>query len=208
MDIYAAADKAIQQMNRRIIKQFDRLRLMQNDELNIIRTVSDVYDKTASDARTQYFEIAFEAYIIAMVEAHADNREATVKAGQDITMDWIDEMLEETDFVTLYRFNNEKERKKQRLIEALAVTEQRNDEIDKAIRYWSLQIGQYAINVTDRARLEAFTRAGIERLKWNTEKDERVCHVCQPLDGMVFDIEEAPPKQHLNCRCYYTPVFH
>lgn len=207
MKLYGTADKFISMINRRILKVFDRLRLMKKDELNIIREVSEAYDSTAARARANYFEIAYEAYIVALIQAHKTNGEATSMAEQDISLDWVDEMLEETDFVTLYRFNNEKERKKQRLVEALAVPEQWNTEIDKATRYWSLQLGQYAINTVDRARLNAFRRAGIRKVKWNTEKDQRVCSTCHSLDGRVFDIEDAPPKQHFNCRCWYSPVF-
>jgi SPP1 gp7 family putative phage head morphogenesis protein len=148
-----------------------------------------------------------EAYIVALVQAHITNAEATKRADRDIDLDWVDEMLEETDFVTLYRFDTEMERKKQRLIEALAATDHWNDEIDKALRYWTLQVGQYAINTVDRARLEAFKKAGVKKVRWNTEKDERVCKTCHALDGKVFEIDKAPNKQHINCRCWYSPVF-
>ena len=205
--IYAPADAAIRRMNRKNLKLFDRLRLMKADELNVIRKVVDTYDESAKYARHCYYEIAFDAFVVAMIQAHRPNREATKAANRWISLDWIDEMLEETDFVTLYRFNNEVERKAHRLAEALTATENRNEEIDKALRYWTLQVGQYAINVTDRARLLAFKKAGIEKVRWNTEKDERVCNECAPLDGKVFDIDDVPPKRHINCRCWLSIVF-
>lgn len=207
MNVYQSADNAIRQMNRRNLKAFDRLKLMKHDELNIIRRVSDVYDDSARYARTRYYEIAYEVFIMALVECKKENLWATRRADEFIDYDWVDEMLEEEDFVTLYRFDTETERKKQRLIEALSATDRWNSEIDKALRYWTLQIGQYAINVTDRARLAAFHEAGIENVKWNTEHDERVCEVCDELDGKIFPIDKAPGKQHINCRCFYTPVF-
>lgn len=206
-DVYGPADDAIKRMNRRNLKAFDRLRLMKNDEINLIREVSKVYRESAKYARQCYYEIAVQVYIVAAILGHMTNAEATKEVDDDITLDWVDEMLEETDFVTLYRFDRETERKAQRLAETLSATDKWNDEIDKALRYWTLQVGQYAINVTDRARLEAFMRAGVKRVKWNTEKDERVCAECHKMDGKVFDIEDAPPKMHINCRCFYTPVF-
>ena len=206
MNIYEAADNAIRQMNRRNLKAFDRLKLMKRDELHIIREVSTVYDDSAKDARTRYYEIATEAYIIAMIQAHKTNAEATRMVDKDITMDWIEEYLEETDYVTLYRFDTETERKKQRMIEALAATQEWDKEIDKALRYWTLQVGQYAINITDRARLLAFKRAGIKRVKWVTKHDERVCGVCDERDEKIFDIDKVPTK-HINCRCHLLPVF-
>ena len=207
MNVYSGADRAIKLMNRRNMKAFDTLRLMKADELNIMRKVGKVYRDSARFARTMYYEIAVEAYIVALVQAHVTNGDATEAAERDITLDWIDEMLEETDFVTLYQFDTETVRKAQRLAEALEAVERRNDEIDKALRWWTLQVGQYAINTVDRARLEAFRRAGIKKVRWNTKKDERVCDYCGPLDGKVFDIEDVPPKPHLNCRCTIGPVF-
>lgn len=207
MNVYGGADDAIRAMNRKNLKLFDGLRLMKKDELNVIRAVSEVYKKSARDARTRYYEIAVEAFIIACVQAHKTNAEATKWAEKYINLDWVDEMLEETDFVTLYRFDKETERKKQRMIEALSATQNWNDEIDKALRYWTLQVGQYAINVVDRARMEAFERAGVTKVKWNTEKDQRVCPVCHDLDGKVFKIKDAPGKMHWSCRCYYSIVF-
>lgn len=207
MNIYEGADQAIRTMNRKNLKAFDRLRLMKKDEVNLIREVKSVYRKSAKEARAHYYEIAVEAYIVACIQAHMTNAEATRIVDKKIDLDWVDEMLEETDFVTLYRFDNEVERKAQRLAEALSATDRWNDEIDKALRYWTLQVGQYAINAVDRARLQAFKYAGVKRVRWNTEKDERVCNECNALDGKVFDIDDAPAKMHLRCRCWYSPVF-
>lgn len=207
VNVYDSADKALKAMNRYDLKQFDRLRLMKADDINLIKAVSDVYDKAAAYARDKFYEVAVEAYIIGAIQARMTNAEATRRVDKVITRDWVDEMLEEVDFVTLYRFNTEVERKKQRLTEALTVADSQNDEVDKAVRAWTLQIGQYAINVTDMARMEAFMDAGIERVKWVTEKDQRVCAACHELDGQIFSIEDAPSKQHYNCRCVLVPVF-
>ena len=206
-NVYGPADDAIRRMNRQNLKAFDRLRLMKKDEVNLITEVNKVYRESVKYARQIYYEVAFQAYITAAVIARMDNREATKNANRRISLDWVDDMLEEIDFVTLYRFDHEAERKAQRLAEALEATDKRNDEIDKALRYWTLQVGQYAINVTDRARMEAFRDAGVKRVRWNIEKDQRVCQTCHALDGKVFRIEDFPPKQHYSCRCFGTPVF-
>jgi hypothetical protein len=55
MNVYGGADDAIRAMNRRNLKAFDRLRLMKKDELNIIRMVSETYDRSAKEARTRYY---------------------------------------------------------------------------------------------------------------------------------------------------------
>jgi len=43
---------------------------------------------------------------------------------------------------------------------------------------------------------------------WNTNRDERVCPICEPLDGRrmeldaPFDSDIAQPPAHVNCRCW------
>ena len=208
MSIYDAADKAIRAMNRQNLKEFNKLKLAKWDELNVVRMVNKTYDDSVRMAERRYYEIAFEAFIVAMLEARIDNKDATRKAEEVITNDWILDMLEEVDPVTLYAFLPETERKKQRLIEALAVAHNRNAEIDKALRYWTRQVGQYADNSVFRARLEAFRRAGIEQVIWVTQEDDRVCEDCEPLDGQIFDVDNVPDPPHYGCRCRLIPVLH
>jgi SPP1 gp7 family putative phage head morphogenesis protein len=50
-----------------------------------------------------------------------------------------------------------------------------------------------------------------EKVKWVTAHDERVCPICEPLDGMIFDINDPslktpPDDTHENCRCELEPV--
>ena len=77
---------------------------------------------------------------------------------------------------------------------------------EKAMRYWSKQTGQYAIDVTDEAVKLAYSDAGIEEVMWITARDELVCDECGPLDGKVFPIDRVPPKPHWGCRCKRYPV--
>ena len=204
--IYDAADKAIREMNRANLKAFGRLKLAKWDELNVIRQVSAVYELSTALAKRKYAEIGMDAYIFALMEMGLSETVAHGMAQDEITNDWVLDMLEEADPVTLYIFLEEAERKKQRLIEALAVAHNRSAEIDKALRYWAKQIAQYAISVTDKARLDAFKAVGVKRVMWHTANDERVCEDCEPLDGQIFDIDKVPDKPHWNCRCYLTAV--
>lgn len=205
-DLYAMADRAIKSMNRENLKAFGRLKLARWDEINVVRAVGTVYDESAALARKRYLEIAKDAYIRAMVETGKTRKEAERDAWEDITMLWLLGLLEAPDPVTLYIFTEETERKKQRLVEALSAAHNKNAEIDKALRYWTKQVGQYAINVTDDARLDAFRSAGVERVMWNTNLDGRECERCKALNGKVFDIDKVPPKQHYGDRCWLTPV--
>ena len=206
MGIYDGADRAIRVMNRQNLRAFNQLRLADLDELNVVRLVGETYDASVRMAKRHYYEIAVDAYITALLEAGIDNRTATKMADDNIDNDWILDMLEEADPVTLYAFNTEVGRKKQRLIEALTAAQDKNREIDKALRYWTLQVSQYADNMVYFARLRAFEDAGIEYVRWVTQKDERVCHDCDDLDEEIFPIAEVPPPQHMRCRCRIVPV--
>lgn len=204
--IYDAADKAIRDMNRANLKAFGRLKLAKWDEISIIRQVSQVYDTSSALARRKYAEIARAAFIAALIETGLNAIVASGMAADEITTDWLLDMLEEADQVTLYIFTEETERKKQRLIEALAAAQNKNAEIDRALRYWTKQIVQYAINVTDAARLDAFKAVGVKRVMWNTNLDGRECDRCRALNGKIFPIDNVPPKQHWGDRCWLTAV--
>lgn len=207
VNLYAACDRAIQAMNRENVEAFGRLKTAKWDEVSVIRTVKAVYKKAAERARKRYYEVGFEAYLLGLMLCGEEPKKAHRMAEEAITEEWVDRILSETDFVTLYRFDTETERKAYRLAEALETGVDRNREIDKALRFWSQQCGQYAINVTDYAVIQAFTDYGVEMAEWVTAKDERVCNECHAYDTQVFRIDEVPPKPHWGCRCRLKPVF-
>lgn len=77
-----------------------------------------------------------------------------------------------------------------------------------------------AVTETTRAYAEGQKKAGEELKKdypdvrvtktWFTNNDEKVCEICQPLDGKIVNIDEvfpgeldAPPA-HPNCRCWMS----
>lgn len=206
MNFYGPCDKAIKAMNREIVEDFGKLKMSKWDGINIIRTVVTVYRNSVRKARKRYWEVSFEAYVLAMILLEEDMLKAQRMADKAITMDWVDKRLEETNFVTLYRFNSEAERKAYRLAEQLEVSPDRNRAIDKAMKDWSRQLGQYAISFTDEAVVQAYKDAGVKTVIWVTEEDERRCNECMELHGQEFPINEVPPKPHYGCRCWLRPV--
>ncbi len=55
----------------------------------------------------------------------------------------------------------------------------------------------------------------IDQKRWSTARDEIVCPVCRPLDGVTVGLNELfftdlgevdGPPAHVNCRCHPTPV--
>lgn len=203
---YDLADRAIKDMNRRNLRAFDGLKTLKFDELNVLRTVRKVYDDSVMVAKRRYQQIAEDAYVEALVLAGMERSKAEKLAEESITEDWILDMLEEYDALTLYSFVNEVERKKQRTAEAILAAQDKTAEVDKALKLWTLQVSQYADNSVLYATLDGYEKAGIKRVKWASEKDEKVCKVCAKLDGKIFLVNKVPVKPHYHCRCILTPV--
>lgn len=204
--MFAYADAAIKDMNRRNLRAFDRLKQLKFDELNVLSAVTDVYDKAVRVAKRRYYSIARQAYIAALLAEGKTERQAERMADESITEDYIIEILDDYDPVTLYQFMPEIERKKQRLVEALIAAHNKNVEIDKALKYLTLQLSQYADKAELESTLKAYEDAGVAKVRWITMEDERVCVTCNSLDGKVFSIEKVPPRPHYRCRCELEPT--
>lgn len=203
---YDLADKAIKDMNRRNMRAFDGLKTLKFDELNVLRTVRKVYDDSVRIAKRRYQQIAEDAYVEALILAGMDRSNAEKLAEESITEDWVLDMLEEYDALTLYSFVNEVERKKQRTAEAILAAQDKVADVEKALRLWTLQVSQYADNSVLYATLDGYEKAGVKKVKWASEKDEKVCKVCDKLDGKIFLISKVPVKPHYHCRCVLIPV--
>lgn len=203
---YDLADKAIKDMNRRNLRAFDGLKTLKFDELNVLRSVTKVYDDAVRIAKRRYRQIAEDAYLEALILAGMDRKKAEKIAEDSITEDWVLDMLEEYDALTLYSFINEVERKKQRTAEAILAAQDKVAEVDKALKLWTAQISQYADNSVFYATVDGYQKAGIKKVKWVSEKDSKVCNTCNELDGKIFDIDKVPTVPHWRCRCILEPV--
>ena len=200
------ADRAIRDMNRRNLRAFDKLKQLKFDELNVMQSVSKTYSDSISLAKKRYLQIATDAYIEALVLAGIDRAKAEDMAEDSITEDWILDMLEEYDPVTLYQFLPEAERKKQRLVEALIAAHNKAEEVEKALRLWTRQIAHYAEQSVVDGTIDGYKDAGVKQVKWVTAEDEKVCRVCRERDGKIYSIDKIPPRPHYHCRCTWTPV--
>ncbi len=198
---YEYADRAIRDMNRRNLRAFDKLKQLKFDELNVTQSVSKTYSDSISLAKKRYWQIATDAYIEALVLAGIDRAKAEDMAEDSITEDWILDMLEEYDPVTLYQFLPEAERKKQRLIESLIAAHNKSEEVDRALRLWARQIAHYADQSVVDGTIDGYKDAGVKKVKWITAEDEKVCRECRKLDGKIFDIDKIPKRPHYHCRC-------
>ena len=184
---YDYADKAIRDMNRKNLRLFKRLRTLKFDELNVLSAVDKVFKESYKYALHWYLLIIKKIY-------------------KKLDEDWLLDMLEEDDPVTLYIFGNEIERKKQRLTEAILSAVKKQKEIDKGLRLWTLQLSHYAEKCVDKATIQKYKDEGVEQVMWMTEKDEKVCSICAARDGKIYPIDEIPPKPHYHCRCWFMSV--
>lgn len=65
-----------------------------------------------------------------------------------------------------------------------------------------------SIYSTNKATHDALQDSSIDYVKWTTEEDDRVCDICEPMDGNVYELSDAPVPQddtHFGCRCAINP---
>lgn len=60
-------------------------------------------------------------------------------------------------------------------------------------------------SIAGKLTIEAIPTA--EQWKWVTERDEKVCSICSPLDGLLLERSELGVyPAHMKCRCGIVPV--
>ena len=204
---YRQADEAVAKITTKIHREFRHNRLALFDELNTAQTskhITKLYKKIYKIVKAEYAAIL--DYLVAEIadEAAALGFDGDIR---DLDEGWIEEFFEEYNPVTKYVFSNELDRKKARLFEALvASVAEKHKSYQTAENLLMRQIRQSGIDFEDAVARTVYRKAGVTKVKWNAEKDHKTCGVCAELDGQVFQLEDAPPKAHYHCRCWYTPV--
>ena len=126
---------------------------------------------------------------------------------RDLDEAFIEEFFEEYNPVTKYVFSNEIGRKKSRLFESVvASTSEKALSYKTAENLLKRQVKQYAVELEDAVAKAVYKDLGVEKVMWVAEHDYKTCDVCSELDGEIFPLFDAPPKQHYNCRCVLFPV--
>ena len=205
--IYDTADRAIKAINRYNLRLFSRMKMARWDRLNVIGQIRDLYRDVSAFAKAQFIQVARDAYWRALMECDIGREEARRRAREEIDEIWIEFLLINPNELTLYIFDDEVDRKRERLVEAVAVAENKAEQIDKALKLLTRQLAQYVDIMVSAARFQAFEDAGVDEVVWVTQRDERVCKDCGPLDGQVFQIDEAPNcPLHYQCRCHLEVI--
>jgi len=95
-------------------------------------------------------------------------------------------------------------------------------EITKYLRSEAKQIAEERADLISETELayamglvevETFRRNGIEKYRWITAEDERVCEICMANEaageisiGEEFPMGVVAPPQHVRCRCFLIPT--
>lgn len=201
---YELSDRASKLLNSKAVRRFEaarrKLAVLKFDELNVIKTVKALYRDLAADNKKAFTDLAIMAY------EDAARHELDDEEDELMGLWLMSEVLDKPNPVTGYIYTNEVERKRDRATESINASTKKRQEFQKALRLWSRQTAEYCDIVTDEATLKAFKDIGVKKVRWSTEKDDRVCPACGPRDGNVYDINKVPPKPHVNCRCILLPV--
>lgn len=193
--MYELTDIVIENIRKELIRNFSKLKsLLSYDELNVMSATKDVYSKIDLYVRQMFLQLMQAVY------------KKVTKRTCPYNYAWLESFLLEYDEVSKYVYANEFERKRDRLAEALVASTKKNEEIDAALRYLSFMLTAYAVRVTDQVVLMAYRDIGIDAVRWKAEKDNKTCTICKHRNGHIYDIEQVPPKPHLNCRCEYEEV--
>lgn len=193
--MYELTDIVIENIRKELIRDFSKLKsLLSYDELNVMSATKAVYSKIDLYVRQMFLQLMQAVY------------KKITKRTCPYNYAWLESFLLEYDEVSKYVYANEFERKRDRLAEALIASSKKNEEIDAALRYLSFMLTAYAVRVTDQVVLMAYRDMGIDAVRWKAEKDNKTCTICKHRNGHIYDIEQVPPKPHLNCRCEYEEV--
>ena len=177
------------------------------DEMNVVQIkkhVRKLYNTSYKIVLKQMTDIVNLIYEEIYDEALALGFDGDLR---DLDEGWVEEFFQEYNPLTKFVFSNEFDRKESRLFESLvASTKERHQSYKTAERLLARQIKQYCIELEDKVLRTVYKDLGVKKVRWVTEQDHRTCGVCNELDGQIFDLDDAPPKQHWLCRCYLMPV--
>ena len=204
---YRLADEAAAKITSKLKKEFRHNRLALFDEMNIVQTknhVHKLYKLIFKIVKQEFLKIINEIYLTIYDEAIDLGFDGDIRNLDDA---WVDEFFDSYNPVTKYVFSNEIDRKESRLFEALVSNElERLKSYAYAEKLIIDQIEQYAIDLEDSIARVVYEDTNVKKVMWVAEDDDRTCGVCNELDGQVFELQDAPPKQHYQCRCYLIPV--
>ncbi len=145
-------------------------------------------------------------------------------AGTDYTDKALDQSLpiDETDIKAIKQLTDEFETRFWKLIETMTPTvrEFAFDVVLRFIARLTSDIGSASVNAGTLDELDAeipnidpiarphTDDSQLAQVEFVTRRDARVCPICEPLDGLIWDFDDTtkptiPDDTHPNCRCRY-----
>jgi len=115
----------------------------------------------------------------------------------------------------IYRINSNKMKLSSKLIIDIkqqlkkgVTIEKINKSIDttfeQGVRVSQRLIGNELARVTNEAIIQSYKVNGITKVGYNSALEKNTCQTCESLDGVIFDIDNAPSLPlHTNCMCWY-----
>lgn len=217
---YAVGDRKLKALIVAITRIFKKSRLTLNfDQINQpVRTIQAeskrVYKLLEEKNRDAFLDLGLLVYMEAYAEVQPNitKSENLQKAKKAISEKWLDWIQSEYNPVTKYVYVTEAERKRARFFESLvadAESKQRREmenDYRAAENAWIRQTRQAMIDIEDRAAIAAYKDAGVRKVRWISQHDDKVCKECGRLDGLIFAIDAVPDKPHYNCRCTIEPM--
>ena len=210
----------MERLKKIISREFKKLAQLPFDELSVAHTTqitSEMYERLLRANKKEYEDIVDDAIMYALVFLDSEQKQRYLD-NPIKTTDYVEKVLKQYNPVTDYLYYKEAERKRLRLSEGiLTAREYRKRDsfrqiIERNTNLWYTQTKQYAEDMADNTVITVWKRAGITKIAWITEEDDRVCETCDYLghdkDGHIklYDIDKVPPKPHYNCRCIKMPV--
>lgn len=184
----------------------DAIRTLKFDELGVIQTITSLYMELDNMNREAFKELYKKRYIQVYFRKRKRYPEDILDELADM---YLAGLLSEPNETTKYIYETEVLRKRDRAIENVNATINSADkekELDKALRYWSMQTGFYTDIVCEDANKQALADCGVKKVRWLTEDDFKVCEICEDLDGEIFTINNVPSPPHPRCRCHVEEV--
>lgn len=211
--MYRQTDKFLKSLKTQIRNEFNHLSVLAFDELNVTSTkkeTTSMYDRLLDFNYDGYKKIVEESFNYAIGFLTEEQKKKLEKKKFDADYE-VDFVLENYNWVTGYLYTKEAERKRLRLAEEMMTAKEFHDRskysrvIQKNANLWYTQSKQYSIDIADNTVLHVWKQAGIEKVVWVAEHDDRTCGDCNELDEKVFPIDSVPHKPHYGCRCTIIP---
>ena len=174
------------------------------DELSVMRNLTTLYRTLDAQNQTEFADLFVARYQKTYKKQKKDYDEI-----YELAEMYLLGLLSEPNETTKYVYETEVLRKRDRAIESVNATQGiafKQSEINKALRYWTMQTGTYIDIVCEGAHIQALKDMGVKRVKWFALGDERVCAQCEELNEQEFDINDIPYAPHPRCRCHVEAI--